>query len=110
VAASTVSRYLAGQLNVSPATGARLLQAIRDLGYVPNAQARNLPGGARASPASSCRKSATQRRPDREPAGSPAGPARPGRPGVLWRAEANRYSRGRTGLRLAVRDPLDVRK
>jgi Bacterial regulatory proteins, lacI family len=81
VAASTVSRYLAGQLNVSPATGARLLQAIRDLGYVPNAQARNLPGGARASPASSCRKSATQRRPDREPAGS-----RPDRPGRAGRA------------------------
>ena len=42
VAASTVSRYLNGQLRVSPATEARLLDAVRDLGYVPNAQARNL--------------------------------------------------------------------
>ncbi len=42
VAASTVSRYLNGTLRVSPATEARMLDAIRDLGYVPNAQARNL--------------------------------------------------------------------
>jgi DNA-binding LacI/PurR family transcriptional regulator len=42
VAASTVSRYLNGQLRVSPATEVRLLDAVRDLGYVPNAQARNL--------------------------------------------------------------------
>lgn len=42
VAASTVSRYLNGQLRVSPATEARMLGAIRDLGYVPNVQARNL--------------------------------------------------------------------
>jgi DNA-binding LacI/PurR family transcriptional regulator len=42
VAPSTVSRYLNGQLRVSPATEARLLGAVRDLGYVPNAQARNL--------------------------------------------------------------------
>ena len=42
VAPSTVSRYLNGQLRVSPATEARLLDAVRDLGYVPNAQARNL--------------------------------------------------------------------
>jgi DNA-binding LacI/PurR family transcriptional regulator len=42
VAASTVSRYLNGQLRVSPATEARVLAAVRQLGYVPNAQARNL--------------------------------------------------------------------
>jgi DNA-binding LacI/PurR family transcriptional regulator len=42
VAASTVSRYLNGQLRVSPATEAKLLEAVSDLGYVPNAQARNL--------------------------------------------------------------------
>ena len=42
VSASTVSRYLNGQLRVSPATEARMLDAVRDLGYVPNAQARNL--------------------------------------------------------------------
>jgi DNA-binding LacI/PurR family transcriptional regulator len=42
VAASTVSRYLNGQLRVSPATEARLLGAVRDLGYVPNTQAKNL--------------------------------------------------------------------
>jgi DNA-binding LacI/PurR family transcriptional regulator len=42
VAASTVSRYLNGQLRVSPATEARMLEAVRDLGYVPNAQAQNL--------------------------------------------------------------------
>jgi DNA-binding LacI/PurR family transcriptional regulator len=42
VAPSTVSRYLNGQLHVSPATEARMLDAVRDLGYVPNAQARNL--------------------------------------------------------------------
>jgi DNA-binding LacI/PurR family transcriptional regulator len=42
VAPSTVSRYLNGQLRVSPATEARMLDAVRDLGYVPNAQARNL--------------------------------------------------------------------
>jgi len=42
VAASTVSRYLNGQLRVSPATEARVLEAVRKLGYVPNAQARNL--------------------------------------------------------------------
>jgi DNA-binding LacI/PurR family transcriptional regulator len=42
VAASTVSRYLNGQLKVSPATEARLLDAVHELGYVPNAQAKNL--------------------------------------------------------------------
>jgi DNA-binding LacI/PurR family transcriptional regulator len=42
VSASTVSRYLNGQLHVSAATEARMLDAVRDLGYVPNAQARNL--------------------------------------------------------------------
>ena len=42
VAASTVSRYLNGQLRVSPATEARMLDAVRNLGYVPNAQAKNL--------------------------------------------------------------------
>ena len=42
VAPSTVSRYLNGQLRVSPATEARMLEAVRELGYVPNAQARNL--------------------------------------------------------------------
>jgi DNA-binding LacI/PurR family transcriptional regulator len=42
VAPSTVSRYLNGQLRVSPATEARMLDAVRQLGYVPNAQARNL--------------------------------------------------------------------
>jgi DNA-binding LacI/PurR family transcriptional regulator len=42
VAPSTVSRYLNGQLRVSPATEARMIDAVRDLGYVPNAQARNL--------------------------------------------------------------------
>jgi DNA-binding LacI/PurR family transcriptional regulator len=42
VSASTVSRYLNGQLRVSSATEARMLDAVRDLGYVPNAQARNL--------------------------------------------------------------------
>jgi DNA-binding LacI/PurR family transcriptional regulator len=42
VAASTVSRYLNGQLRVSPATEARVLEAVRELGYLPNVQARNL--------------------------------------------------------------------
>jgi len=42
VAASTVSRFLNGQLRVSPATEARLRRAVRDLGYVPNAHAKNL--------------------------------------------------------------------
>jgi DNA-binding LacI/PurR family transcriptional regulator len=42
VAASTVSRYLNGQLRVSPATEARLRSAVETLGYVPNAQAKNL--------------------------------------------------------------------
>jgi LacI family transcriptional regulator len=42
VAASTVSRYLNGQLRVTPATEARLLDAVETLGYVPNAQAKNL--------------------------------------------------------------------
>src|SRR6516164_7554278 len=42
VAASTVSRYLNGQLHVSPATEARLRDAVETLGYVPNAQAKNL--------------------------------------------------------------------
>jgi DNA-binding LacI/PurR family transcriptional regulator len=42
VAASTVSRYLNGQLRVSPATEAKVLEAVSELGYVPNAQARNL--------------------------------------------------------------------
>src|SRR6516225_3199151 len=42
VAASTVSRYLNGQLRVSPATEERMLRAVRELGYVPNAQAKNL--------------------------------------------------------------------
>ena len=37
VAASTVSRYLNGQLRVSPATEERMLRAVRELGYVPNA-------------------------------------------------------------------------
>lgn len=42
VAASTVSRYLNGRLPVSPATEAKILAAVQELGYVPNAQARNL--------------------------------------------------------------------
>ena len=42
VAASTVSRYLNGQLRVSPTTEARMRHAIHELGYVPNAQAKNL--------------------------------------------------------------------
>jgi DNA-binding LacI/PurR family transcriptional regulator len=42
VAASTVSRYLNGQLHVSPATEARMREAVRSLGYIPNAQAKNL--------------------------------------------------------------------
>jgi DNA-binding LacI/PurR family transcriptional regulator len=42
VSPSTVSRYLNGQLRVSPATEARMLEAVRTLGYVPNAQAQNL--------------------------------------------------------------------
>jgi DNA-binding LacI/PurR family transcriptional regulator len=42
VAASTVSRYLNGQLRVSPATEARVLDAVRNLDYVPNVQAKNL--------------------------------------------------------------------
>jgi DNA-binding LacI/PurR family transcriptional regulator len=45
VAASTVSRYLNDQLRVSPATEARILAAVRELGYVPNARARNLARG-----------------------------------------------------------------
>jgi DNA-binding LacI/PurR family transcriptional regulator len=45
VAASTVSRYLNDQLRVSPATEARILGAVRELGYVPNARARNLARG-----------------------------------------------------------------
>ena len=42
VAASTVSRYLNGQLKVTPATEARLVDAVATLGYVANVQARNL--------------------------------------------------------------------
>jgi DNA-binding LacI/PurR family transcriptional regulator len=42
VAASTVSRYLNGQLKVTPATEARLIDAVANLGYVPNVQAKNL--------------------------------------------------------------------
>ena len=42
VAASTVSRYLNGQLKVTPATEARLVDAVATLGYVPNVQAKNL--------------------------------------------------------------------
>src|SRR5262252_1331362 len=42
VAASTVSRYLNGQLKVTPATEARLRDAVATLGYVPNVQAKNL--------------------------------------------------------------------
>jgi len=42
VAASTVSRYLNGQLKVSPATEAKVLEAVAELGYVPNAVGRNL--------------------------------------------------------------------
>ena len=42
VAASTVSRYLNGQLKVSPATEAKVLEAVAQLGYVPNAAGRNL--------------------------------------------------------------------
>jgi len=42
VAASTVSRYLNGQLRVSPETEAKVLEAVAELGYVPNAPARNL--------------------------------------------------------------------
>ena len=45
VAASTVSRYLNGKLKVSPATEAKVLEAVADLGYVPNATARNLARG-----------------------------------------------------------------
>jgi DNA-binding LacI/PurR family transcriptional regulator len=42
VAASTVSRYLNGQLHVAPDTQARITGAVRRLGYVPNAHAKNL--------------------------------------------------------------------
>ena len=42
VAASTVSRYLNGQLKVSPATEAKVLEAVAQLAYVPNAAGRNL--------------------------------------------------------------------
>ena len=42
VTASTVSRYLNGQLKVLPETEAKMLAAISKLGYVPNAAARNL--------------------------------------------------------------------
>ena len=42
VAASTVSRCLSGQLKVSPATEAKVLAAVAELGYVPNAVGRNL--------------------------------------------------------------------
>lgn len=42
VAASTVSRYVNGQLKVSPATEAKVLEAVAELGYVPNAAGRNL--------------------------------------------------------------------
>ena len=42
VAASTVSRYLNGKLKVSPATEAKVLEAVAELGYVPNAVGRNL--------------------------------------------------------------------
>jgi DNA-binding LacI/PurR family transcriptional regulator len=42
VAASTVSRYLNGQLKVSPATEAKVLEAVAELGYVPSAVGRNL--------------------------------------------------------------------
>jgi DNA-binding LacI/PurR family transcriptional regulator len=42
VTASTVSRYLNGQLKVLPETEAKVLEAIAELGYVPNAAARNL--------------------------------------------------------------------
>jgi DNA-binding LacI/PurR family transcriptional regulator len=42
VAASTVSRYLNGQLRVSPATEAKVLDAVSQLGYVPSAAGRNL--------------------------------------------------------------------
>src|SRR5437773_11887797 len=42
VAASTVSRFLNGQLRVTPATEARLRDAVAALGYVPNVQAKNL--------------------------------------------------------------------
>jgi len=45
VAASTVSRYLNGKLNVSPATEAKVLGAVAELGYVPNAAGRNLARG-----------------------------------------------------------------
>ena len=45
VAASTVSRFLNGQLKVTPATEARLREAVATLGYVPNAQAKNLARG-----------------------------------------------------------------
>ena len=47
VAASTVSRYLNGQLRVSPATEAKVLEAVSELGYVPNAAGRGTwPGAA----------------------------------------------------------------
>jgi DNA-binding LacI/PurR family transcriptional regulator len=42
VAASTVSRYLNGQLKVTPATQARIVDAVASLGYVANYQAKNL--------------------------------------------------------------------
>ena len=42
VSPSTVSRYLNGQLKVSPATEAKVLDAVAELGYVPNAAGRNL--------------------------------------------------------------------
>jgi DNA-binding LacI/PurR family transcriptional regulator len=45
VAASTVSRYLNGKLRVSPSTEAKVLEAVSELGYVPNATARNLARG-----------------------------------------------------------------
>ena len=61
VAASTVSRYLNGQLQVTPATEARLLDAVATLGYVPNVQAKNLARAPlRAPSASWCPRSATR--------------------------------------------------
>jgi DNA-binding LacI/PurR family transcriptional regulator len=42
VTASTVSRYLNGQLRLLPATEAKVLGAVTELAYVPNAAARNL--------------------------------------------------------------------
>lgn len=42
VSPSTVSRVLAGSSKISPETTKRVLEAIKKLGYVPNANAKGL--------------------------------------------------------------------